>query len=154
MAAKRGIDMAMTHGLNVSMIILKDAKDPDDLINKDAELWKRAIADRVDVMTYYFDQAKEKYNLQDAQGKKEAAKFLLAEIPKLTDKVEQTHWLQELAKLIDVNEQVLRESMPQPKGGVKSSQPKPVLDKQPSGPTQEVQAWSKLISILINRPEL
>ncbi len=153
-AAKRGIDMAMTHGLNVSMIILKDAKDPDDLINKDAELWKRAIADRVDVMTYYFDQAKEKYNLQDAQGKKEAAKFLLAEIPKLTDKVEQTHWLQELAKLIDVNEQVLRESMPQPKGGVKSSQPKPVLDKQPSGPTQEVQAWSKLISILINRPEL
>lgn len=153
-AAKRGIDMAMTHGLNVSMIILKDAKDPDDLINKDVELWKKAITDRVDVMTYYFDQAKEKYNLQDAQGKKEAAKFLMAEIAKLADRVEQTHWLQQLAKLIDVGEPVLRESMPQPKAGVKSFQPKPVPDKQPAGPTQEVQAWSKLISILINRPEL
>jgi len=163
-AMKRGIDITLANDMNVSVIPInrftKDLKgqlfkDPDELINSadGPERWRELIKKRVGVMHYYFGDAF--LRLKDtAESKKEISKELLGEISKLSNKVEQTHWLQELAKLIDVNEQVLRESMPQPKGGVKSSQPKPVSDKQPSGPTQEVQAWSKLISILINRPEL
>jgi len=152
-AAKRGIDMALAGGMNVGVIILEGAKDPDELINKDAELWKKAIDRRVVVMDYYFGIVKKDYDLNTAEGKKNASKFLLDEISKISDRVEQSHWIQELAKLLNVSEQVLRESMPGQK--VKSLKEKSV-EKEPAPKklNQEEQAWSRLISILINRPEL
>ena len=151
-AMKRGIDIALASGLNVSVIILKDAKDPDELINKDVELWKKAIDSRIGAMDYYFDTVKIKNDLKTAQGKKSASQELLPEIMKLPDKVEQSHWIGELARLVDVSEQVLRESMPQ----AKSEAPQDVKeeDRAPMAKSKNEQAWAKLVSILINRPEL
>jgi len=151
-AMKRGIDMALGGDLNVSVIILQDAKDPDEMINRDPALWSRAIDFRIGVMEYYFDVIKSKYDLKTAAGKKSASRELLPEILKLKDKVEQAHWIGELARLVDVSEQVLRESLPR----LKSDAPADVKkgESTPVQKSKNEQAWVKLVSILINRPEL
>jgi DNA primase len=157
-AMKRGIDMALSNDMKVSVILFKDKeiKDPDEIINSEngKALWEEAIKSRLGVMEYYFKYSRDNFDLSSADGKKNASRFLLLEISRLPDKVEQTHWLQELAKMIDVREEVLRESLPQKDNEMKSSELKPVVEGQASGDPKEIQAWSKLISILINRPEL
>lgn len=157
-AMKRGIDMALSNDMNVSVILFKDkeAKDPDELINSEngKALWEEAIKSQLGVMQYYFQYSRDKFDLSSAEGKKDASRFLLLEISRLPDKVEQTHWLQELAKMIDVREEVLRELLPQKNEGVKSPESGAVVKEQEKGGSKEIQAWSKLISILINRPEL
>jgi len=114
-AAKRGIDLALEHGMNVSVILMAgDAKDPDDIINQDPALWQKAVDGRVNVMEYYFGIAKDKYDVNTALGKKDMAKYLLTEISKLSDGVEQSHWLQQLAGILNVKEDILREAIPRP----------------------------------------
>ncbi|MDD4995600.1 MAG: DNA primase [Patescibacteria group bacterium] len=152
-AVKRGIDMALASDMNVSVILISGAKDPDELANRDPELWKKAIKEKVGAMEYYFSVAKKNFDLNSASGKKQASVFLLSEIARIKNRVEQSHWLQQLSKMIDVGEQILRESLPAPariKEQAAPEPPKPVLAEE----TKEERVWAKLISILINRPEL
>lgn len=153
-AAKRGIDMALQQGLNVSVITMGEAKDPDELINQGPEKWREAIKNRIGVMKYYFNKAKQDFDLNQARGKKEASHFLLGEISKIKDGVEQTHWIQELSRMIDVNEKVLRESLPKPGQPVKSSPSGSVETNRAEQKSKSDLAAEKLIAILINRPEL
>lgn len=158
-AMKRGIDMALSNDMKVSVILFKDKdiKDPDEIINSEngKALWEEAIKSRLGVMEYYFQYSRDKFDLSSADGKKDASRFLLLEISRLPDKVEQTHWLQELAKMIDVREEVLREALPKKDGELKSPDPKLVITRQSDDMiSHEQHIWSKLISILINRPEL
>lgn len=150
-AAKRGIDMALAQGMTVSVILMPDGiKDPDELINKDVESWKKAIADKVNVMEWYFGLAKQKHDLKTALGKKEASKFLLIEINKIHDRVEQTHWLQQLGKLINVGEDILRQSLPSSLPKVKKAEPARALHTK----SREEQAAEKFLGILLNWPDL
>jgi DNA primase len=62
----------------------------------------------VPIVDYYFERAATGNDLTTVQGKKAAAKQLLPIIAKLVDPVEQTHYLQQLGRLINVDESQLR----------------------------------------------
>lgn len=119
-ASKRGIDVALEQGMNVKVIVLdpKVGKDPDEYIKKDKQKWIQAIADAKLFMDYYFQYVLDKLDLNKVEEKKEAARLLLSEIIKIKDKVEQSHYLQKLAEILNVPEQILRESM---RANIKSS---------------------------------
>ncbi|MBU0649061.1 DNA primase [Patescibacteria group bacterium] len=151
-AAKRGIDLALEHGMNVSVILMaEDAKDPDEIINQDPALWQKAIDGRVNVMEYYFGIAKDKYDINTASGKKDMAKYLLVEVSKLSDMVEQSHWLQQLAGILNVKEDILREAIPRAGAKKQPFEPStPIIAKKSS----QEKAAEKMLAILINWPEL
>jgi DNA primase len=152
-AAKRGIDMALSQAMNVGVIVMGEAKDPDELINRDPSLWQKAIDGRVGAMEYYFNIAKNDFDLTTAEGKNMASKMLIKEIVKMANRVEQAHWLQELSRLVNVSEQVLRESLPGKK--MKSAEEEDVKKEESlPAPSREELAEQKIISILINRPNL
>ena len=111
-AAKRGIALALSEDLNVKIIVLPDGKDPDDVIKADKKVWEEANKNAKSIMDYYFDQTLDRINLGNVEGKKEAAKILLPIINKISNKIEQTHWLQKLSSLLNVTESILRESLP------------------------------------------
>ncbi len=112
-AAARGIDLAVGDGFSVRVIRIPEGagKDPDDVVRKDPAIWKKAVADAVPVMRFHFDRLTVGRDLADPQVKKQVGNALLAEIGKLPDAIEQSHWLQRLASLLLVPEQVLRESL-------------------------------------------
>lgn len=116
-AAMRGIDVALKEGINIKVIMLSPeiGKDPDDYIKKDPNLWRDAIANSMAFMDYYIKKTLAGLDLRKVDDKKRAAKILLAQLIKIPDKVEQTFYLEKLANILGVPEQVLRESMPREK---------------------------------------
>lgn len=112
-ASKRGIDVALEQGMTVKVIVLdpKIGKDPDDYIKKDLQKWTEAICGAKLFMDYYFQHVLGKLDLNKIELKKEAARILLKEISKLQNKIEQSHYLQKLGEILNVPEQILRESM-------------------------------------------
>jgi DNA primase len=119
-AAVRGIDVALREGINVKVIMLSPevGKDPDDYIKKDPNLWKEAIGNAMAFMDYFIKKTLSGLDLRKIDDKKKAARLLLGELIKIPDKVEQTYYLEKLANILGVSEQILRESMPKEKSSV------------------------------------
>ncbi|MBU1577782.1 MAG: hypothetical protein KJ869_11350, partial [Candidatus Edwardsbacteria bacterium] len=91
--------------------LLGKHKDPDSLIKESADAWKKAVESAVPVLDFYFDSALNKYDLKELEQKKQLARELLAVINKLTDPVEKDHYLKKLARLVDVEPQVLYDAL-------------------------------------------
>jgi len=126
-AAKRGIDLALAEEMNVRVIVLPGGKDPDECIKKNPNDWFNAIKGAKSIMDYYLDQTLARVDLNKVEGKKEAAAVLLPVINKIGNKIEQAHWLQKLAQLLQVSEQILKESLPKKENRPMAVQPpKPV----------------------------
>ncbi|HLG91148.1 MAG TPA: DNA primase [Candidatus Saccharimonadales bacterium] len=107
-ATERAITMAQRTGVNLGVIVLEDAKDPDELIRKSPAKWQKAV----NKSTYAVDWLVERYatelDLKSAQGKKAFTDALLSVIRRLTDAVEQDHYLKKLAKLTDSSLEAIR----------------------------------------------
>ncbi|OGH80630.1 MAG: DNA primase, partial [Candidatus Magasanikbacteria bacterium RIFCSPLOWO2_02_FULL_44_11] len=112
-AARKGIHLATELGFRVRVIQIPPGKgkDPDELIKQDAEAWKRLARHPIDIMEYYFQVAEAKNDLTDVQRKKRVGAFLLEEIARLPDVIEQEHWLRKLSPLVQVDVERLRGSL-------------------------------------------
>ncbi len=111
-AAKRGIDLALANEMNVKVIVLPSGKDPDECVKRNPQEWFESLNNAKTVMEYYFEKTFGKYDMASAEGKKSAAKIILPVIARMSNKIEQTHWLQKLADNLGVTENILREAMP------------------------------------------
>ncbi len=107
-ATRRGIELALQEEFDLRIIRLPEGKDPDELIRRDPESWKGAIARAERFLDDAFTQTFARVNLKDVDGKKQAAATLLPLIAKVKNPVEQTHYLQKLAEAIRVSEELLR----------------------------------------------
>lgn len=125
-AARRGIDLALSEEMNIKMIVLPEGKDPDECIKNDPQLWFTAIKSAKSILQYYFDQTFAKLDLTEVEDKKSAAKILLPVINKIANPIEQTHWLQKLADILNVTESTLRQALSKTK------------TTKPTSPTQNI----------------
>jgi len=120
-ATRRSIDLALENDFNIKVIkSIADAgdkiKDPADLIKQDPSSWKNAIKDSVSILDYYFSNTFSKYpSASSGQGKpedkKEIAKILLPIIKRISNQIEKSHWIGELARRLKVDEKLLYSEM-------------------------------------------
>jgi len=110
-ATKRSIDLALQFGFNTKVINLPDNQDPAGYIQKNASLWEKAIEKAQDLIEFYLNNALLRNNSETVEGKKEISKSVLPMIKKISNKVEQAHWLQKTAQKLKVQEAVLIEEM-------------------------------------------
>ena len=143
-------DPAAGEEMNVKVIVLPAGKDPDECIRKDPKLWVQAIADARPLMDYYFLQAAKRFTLTTAEGKKQAAKMLLEAISKIGNRVEQTHWVQKLAGLLAVTEEVLWDSLPHPASSAPTTTPQRRIAVTASSMVQ--QCSENLLGMVLYRP--
>lgn len=111
MAADRGIKEAMALDFNISVIVLKDGKDPAECMSKHPEEWKEAVADAKPMMEYYLKKLSEEFDLSTAAGSKNLSKKAVEMIAKFSNNIESDFWLRKLAELLGVPEQSIREEL-------------------------------------------
>jgi DNA primase len=115
-AAERGIDTALALGFNIKVIRLPKEidgaaiKDPDDCLKHGVKYWQKAIDESVSIMDFYFEKTLAKFDKTNPTDRKEINSRLLKQIAKLPDRVEQDYWLKKLAAILEVPENILRES--------------------------------------------
>jgi DNA primase len=110
-ASKRALDFALEQGMNVSVVKIEGAKDPDELIQKDPKLFATAVADAPRYMDYFFDLAFKKFDRNSVTQKKQAAAELVPMIAKLTDRVEIAHYCKRLSTELDIPEKTIYEEV-------------------------------------------
>ena len=101
-ATERAIPLAQKVGVNLSIVTI-DAKDPDELIQKNPESWQKAIDQAKYAPDWLIEHYKKALDLSSAQGKRAFTDALLATIRRLSDSVEQEHYLKLVAEVADTS---------------------------------------------------
>jgi DNA primase len=132
-ATERAIPIAAKVGVNLSIITMPSGKDPDELIRSQPDAWQKAI----DQPQYALDWLMERYqkllDVTSAKGKREFSDVILAVVRGLTDQVEQEHYVDKIATLIDVSHEALLTKLHQNSNQVQLKRKKTeafVTDKQ------------------------
>ncbi|MBC7265259.1 MAG: DNA primase [Chloroflexi bacterium] len=95
----------------ILVITLPKGRDPDEVIHENPRAWQLLVDQALPVMDYYFQAMTSDLDTSTARGKAEAAARLLPAIAEIVDPVMQTHYLQQLARLVKVDEKTLRTQM-------------------------------------------
>lgn len=102
-AAERAIGLAEKVGVNLRVVAdYYGAKDPDELIQKDAKLWQKAVAESVPAVEWLLDKYEEQGDLMSGPGKKEYSNKAMAVIRGVKDAVERKHYEQVVARRLGV----------------------------------------------------
>lgn len=101
-ATRRGIGMALATNFNVRIVSIGDdqCKDPADYVAKYGSKWNEIVATAKPALQYYYDAAIAEYNPASALSKKDIVRSLGPLVKRLSSKVEQSHWIGQLASLL------------------------------------------------------
>ncbi|MDX1608067.1 MAG: DNA primase [Candidatus Spechtbacterales bacterium] len=104
MATRRGIDLAQNIGFDVRIIALNGGKDPAEVIAEDKKGWEGAVKNAKSITQFYFDSAIAQHDKTTPEGKRKIAAQLTPIIANIPSKIEQSHWVQELADKLNVDQ--------------------------------------------------
>ena len=109
-ATKRGIDLAQLQGFNIKVILIPE-KDPADIVQKSPKDWEKLISEAKSILDFYFETTFSKFDKKTPEGKKEISQILLPVIKRIPNKIEQSYWVQKLAKELEVKEENVTEEL-------------------------------------------
>lgn len=93
---------------DIRVMTLPAGRDPDDVIRAEPELWARLVSEAKPVLDYLFDAAAARHDLTQPRERSVAAAELTPMVAAISDRVVQSHYLQRLARMVQVDEATLR----------------------------------------------
>jgi DNA primase len=152
-AMLRGVEFENALGAEVKVVVLTKGKDPDDVIKEDPQAWPQLLAGALPVVDFTFNMVASGLDLTTAKDKSLAVEKLLPIIAEIKDPIRQAHYLQQLSRLLQVNERSIEAALSRLKIRPKraTAKPKPETDLQPilSNPVEEY-----CLTLLLQHPEL
>jgi DNA primase len=82
--------------------LIREGKDPDELIRNDPSAWRTLIAEAVPVVDFLLGAETQRIDISTAEGKAEAVEALMPVIYAIPNWVEQEHYFGKLAELLAV----------------------------------------------------
>ncbi len=111
-ATERAIEMSQQLGIELTIISLpEDAKDPDELIQHNPELWKKAIEAAKPVVDWVLAEYEKRHDIATAEGKRKYSTAGLGIIEKLQDPIEQEHYLKIVAAKTGVSIEAVKSKL-------------------------------------------
>ncbi|MDP2641406.1 MAG: DNA primase [Candidatus Yanofskybacteria bacterium] len=110
-ATKRSIMMAQQAGFAIRVVMMPQGQDPADVASENPAEWERLVKEARSAYDFYFDTALAFYDKTTAEGKRQISQELLPVMKKIPNKIEQAHWVQRLARELQVREEVIQEEM-------------------------------------------
>jgi len=135
---------------------MPDDLDPDEIVARDREEWKRLIENAKPIVTHVMDSLSVGQNLNDARVKNQIAAQVLPLIEDLPTPIERDTYRQALARMLRVDESAL--TVAQVQGPALKRKPRataPAKKTEPSvvalNPTLMIESYC--LSVLLRRPE-
>jgi DNA primase len=127
-ATERMIPVAQKVEVNLKIISIKGAKDPDELIQKDLSAWTKVIEQAVYAPDWLIEHYKNEVDLSSAQGKRIFTDVLLATIRRLRDPVEQEHYLKKIAEITETSLEAVQSKLTSKPANPEVRQKKPKVE--------------------------
>jgi DNA primase len=96
----------------IKIIGLPDGKDPDEVIQANPDQWRALVAGARPVMDFYITALTADLDLRDGKGKAEAVARLAPLVAQVANPVERAHHIQQIARLVNIEERIVREALP------------------------------------------
>ncbi|MBU2025414.1 MAG: DNA primase [Patescibacteria group bacterium] len=163
-ASKKGIDLALSCGLNISAINLGEAaggnKDVADLVKLSPAAWRQLSKKARPAMEYYFDIILGRYDLNQLEQKKKAITELLEKIALFKNHIDKDYYLNQLSEQTGVKTELLYDLLNEQIDRVKSQKPfqdpaRP--EKQPGQSSQSLihqRIINRVTALFLLYPEL
>ncbi len=151
-ATKKGIELAEKQGFDIRVASISNGKDPADLIKESPQTWQNTIKQAKSILDFYFESAFLQYDKNTPAGKRDISKTLLPAISRIPNKIEQDHWVRELAKKLEVGEESVRQELKKYNNPIlaqKESQEEP---ESPPKKTRKELIEERIISLALNEP--
>ncbi len=94
--------------VNLRVATLPKGLDPDDLIRRDVAQWYALIAAAAPLVDFLFGVVVQENDLTSARGKATVVRELTPLIQELADPIERAHYVQRLARLVQVDERTIQ----------------------------------------------
>lgn len=107
-ARHRASLMALGMEMEVRIVDLQQAKDPDELIRKSPGVWEKLLRSSMRVVDYYIELAKQKFPANSLEQKQYIIDTLLPLINSIKSPVEADHYQQKLSTDFGISEQALK----------------------------------------------
>ena len=130
---------------DISIIALPKGQDPDEVIRQSKGLWERLVTDAVPIVDYYFAALTSDLDMGSPKDKAKAVRRLMPIIEEIINPIERTHYLQKLARLVRVDEEVLLDQVkprrPRARRQARRSSPTPPPAKQTQEPAPALEEY-------------
>ncbi|MFQ5575996.1 MAG: DNA primase [Anaerolineae bacterium] len=93
---------------DIRIASLPPGQDPDDVLKEDSGAWQRLIQQALPLVDYYIRVVTAPLDLETAKGKAAAVQELMPLLREIQNPVEQSHYLQQLARIVKIDERTLR----------------------------------------------
>ncbi len=111
-ATERAIPIAQAVGVELTIIAMPDcAKDPDELIKQDPQLWQAAINAAEPAIDWVIKQYLMREDIKTAAGKRKFSTAALNVIRMLSDPVVQEHYINKVAGYCDSSVEALKNKL-------------------------------------------
>lgn len=151
-ATERALPLAASANLRLSVVTLGGGKDPDEVIRRDPDAWRRAIDEAVYAPDWLIDTYRQQVDITTAEGKKRLSDEVLKLVARLPDEVEREHYLGRLAELLAVSRRALADKLqrqPAEQRPLKQVAIRPSLP-----PNQLLKLQGRLLALALMRPPL
>ncbi len=156
-AMLRGVAHENALGAEVKVVIMPGGRDPDDVIKEDTQVWQKLLEDAIPVVDYTFNMVTSELDLSRARDKRLAVDKLLPIIDGMKDIVRKAHYLQKLARLVEVSEKNLEAELARNKSGRarhRAGEPKPEAVADALHPLMSSSLEEYSLALLLQHPEL
>jgi DNA primase len=137
----------------VRVVRIPSGKDPDELIRTDAAAWRRAVVEAKPVIEYFMEREAAHHDLGTVSGRRDLTGRVLALLRRVGDPLERAMYLQQLARLVGVEERLLADALA--RSPVRSRQRQPATDGSPAaeavrlGPVER-----EALALILRYPEV
>jgi DNA primase len=109
-AAEKSIQLLLDGGFRVMVASLEGGLDPDEYVRANgADVYMKTLANAPPYYHWLANRARQKFNVQTSDGKKQALEFLLPHIRQIQDPIERAWVANELASITGVEQSLLLE---------------------------------------------
>lgn len=93
------------------ILSLPNGQDPDECIRNDPEGWPALVESALPIIDFYLQRVVETYDLNTARGKASAVAEIVPLIRELADDVMRQHYIQLLARRVQVDERIIEQQV-------------------------------------------
>lgn len=102
-AMKRSLPIVEKKDLTPTVIEIPGGKDPDESLQKEPGIFKKAVREDISIYDYLFKKTFALYDIQTAEGKRQASIQLLPFIANIKNEIIKEHYIKQLSQKLDTS---------------------------------------------------
>jgi len=153
-AAERAIPIAGKVGVSLSIITIPEGKDPDELVRKNPDSWRQVIQSPQYALDWLIERYAAQLDLTSAAGKRQFSDIILRVVRQLPDQVEQDHYLEVVAKRLDISRDALNRKLQGTTPAARRLRQHAAPASEPAALSEQRKTQNQLLALTFIQPAL